>query len=398
MSADPQAPAVGSPPATARSAAATLGNLALYVHVPFCARRCTYCDFDFEIGGRPRTQAFVAGLAREVSRRAPELAGRVRTIYFGGGTPSLVGVGGLEAIAQVLAPWIDGDPLDEFTVELNPEHVDEALLAALRRIGVDRVSLGVQSFEAPALRQLGRAHDPKRAHEAVAACLAAGFRTSVDLIVGWPGQDTAALDRDLDRVLGLGVAHLSVYALTIEPGTSWPKLVRRGLRVLPDDDAQAGALEQTHARLVGEGLEHYEVASYARVGERAQHNGVYWSWRDYVGIGPSAASAAYDGRGGVVRRTNPRGLDAWLTDAPPEIEQLDPTAAAAEGLWLALRTADGVEIDAFLRRFAAVDEAWLRARVDRRVRSGDLQWHQRRLCTAPGRWMVLDAIATDVLA
>jgi len=370
---------------------------ALYVHVPFCARRCTYCDFDFVVGRVPRNGALLGGLARELEQRKDEIRAPPATVYIGGGTPSLLGADGLRALGAVLAPWIRRDALVEFTVELNPEHVDDAVLDAVQHIGGDRVSLGVQSFEVDALAQLGRAHHPATAQAAVRACLGRGLSTSVDLIVGWPGQDAAALGRDLDRVLALGVAHVSVYALTIEATASWPKLVRRGLRVLPDDDAQATALEQTHARLVGAGFDHYEIASYARGASRARHNGVYWAWRDYVGIGPSAASASHGSGGAVVRRTNARGFDAWLAGAAADIEMLDPRAAAAEGLWLGLRTADGVDLDAFLRRFSAVDEAWVRARAAGRVARGDLVWDGARLRTAPGRWLVLDGIAADLL-
>ena len=212
------------------------------------------------------------------------------------------------------------------------------------------------------------------------------------------GAGTAALDRDLDRTLASGVAHVSIYALTIESNTVWPKLVRRGLRVLPDADAQADALEHCHERLVREGFEHYEIASYAKPGHRARHNAIYWAWQDYVGVGPSAASARYAADGAVVRRTNPRGLESWRSGALPEVERLDATAAAAEGLWLALRTMDGVDLDRFLARFTAVDESWVRARTDGRVRTGDLVWQGRRLVVALGRWLVLDAIAADVLA
>jgi oxygen-independent coproporphyrinogen-3 oxidase len=369
---------------------------ALYVHVPFCTRRCTYCDFDFEVGRTPATATYVDALARELETRADELPATLRTIYLGGGTPSIVGPAGLDAIARLLQRWTGA--VQELTVELNPEHVDADLVAALRRLGTTRVSLGVQSFEPDALRQLGRAHDAEAAHRAVTTCIAAGFATSIDLIVGWPGQTAAMLDRDLDRLLLLGVEHVSIYALTIEANTAWPKLVRRGLRVLPDGDAQADALVQCEARLVAAGLEHYEIASYARPGRRAQHNGTYWAWRDYVGVGPSAASASYAKDGSVTRRTNPRGLAAWACGAAAETERLDPIAAAAEGLWLALRTSDGVDLDAFVARFTEVDEAWVRARTRRRVATGDLLWRDRRVVVAPGRWLVLDAIAADVLS
>lgn len=371
-------------------------TLGLYVHVPFCVRRCTYCDFDFVVGRKPDTAGYLAALTSELSQRQGELSGDVTTLYLGGGTPSAIGADGLRGLFAVLAPYL-GSALQEVTVELNPEHVDDALIAALRECGVDRVSLGVQTFDDGALAQLGRAHTPADAERAHALCLDAGLRTSIDLIVGWPGQSGTQLDRDLARTIALGAGHVSIYALTIESGTTWPKLVRRGLRVMPDDDEQGDLLARTHDELAAAGYEHYEIASHARAGQRAIHNGAYWSWRDYVGVGPSAASASYREDGSVVRRTNARGFAAWAGAGAPHDEVLDGRRAAAEGLWLALRTFDGLDLDAFLRRFGQVDAPWIERRTAARIASGDLVLAGRQLRVADGRWLVFDGIAADLL-
>ncbi len=383
----------------------------LYVHVPFCRRHCPYCDFDIAVGRVPDPSAYFEALARERDERRDELRALcATTLYVGGGTPSLLGARGIAELVAVVEPAIDRASIEEATIELNPEDVDDALVQAITKARFDRVSLGVQTFDAAGLAQLGRVHDAARAREATARCVAAGLRTSVDLIVGWPGQRDEDLAEDLDAVVAAGVEHVSIYALTIEAGTPWPKLVRRGLRVLPDDDRQAELLVATEARLVGAGFEHYEVASYARPGARARHNVGYWTARDYVGLGPSAASAHHGVDGSVARRTNARGVQAWIDRTAPSHERLAGAAAAAEGLWLGLRVLTGFDVDAFLRRFVQVDRAWLHARVAGLVARGDLQWTENgRVLRVGGppdasrgaadpTWLRHDSIAAQVLA
>lgn len=389
----------------------------LYVHVPFCARACPYCDFDFEVGRAPAVEAFVEALEAERRARGLPLGMPVRTVYVGGGTPSLLGPAGLGTLLRWIDASFDARGALERTVELNPEHVDAALLAALVEHGVDRVSLGVQSLEPAALVQLGRAHAAARARAALTAAVARGLRVSADLIVGWPGQRAASLRADVEGILATGVEHVSIYALTIEAGTPWEALVRRGRRQEPDADAQAERLGEAAAWLEAAGLHHYEVASYARPGARAIHNLGYWTWRDYVGLGPSAASARHDPDGAVERRTNVRGLARWRAAAGLPIaaagsepegvaregaaatsERLSPVAAAAEGLWLGLRALDGLDVAAFLRRFPAVDEAWLRARTAGELARGNLErTADGILRVAAGRWLWHDEIGTALL-
>ncbi len=387
----------------------------LYVHVPFCERACPYCDFDFEVGRRPgldtRIEAWLAGLEAEWGRREQELregleAAPFDTLYLGGGTPSALGAVGLGRVLDWLGARVGAaaEAMLETTVELNPEHVGPALLEVLVARGVDRVSLGVQSLEALGLRELGRGHEAREALACVIDSVAAGLRVSADLIVGWRGQSAAGLEAEIDALVGAGVEHLSVYGLSIEPETPWLKLVRRGLRVLPDEDGQADLLEVAEARLGALGFAHYEVASYARPGAEAIHNSKYWRWRDVVGLGPSAASVHHRGQrvgeASVVRRSNPRGLEAWLGGERPTHECLEGDQAAGEGLWLGLRRLDGVEVEVYLARFCR-DRPWLEVRVARQIALGNLEWRQRDgtelLRVAPGRWLFHDTIAQAVL-
>jgi oxygen-independent coproporphyrinogen-3 oxidase len=410
----------------------------LYVHVPFCARACPYCDFDFEVGRSPDRDGFLAGLGRELDLRLAEGSGAVTgpalrslpvltgpeehvrsdmsvqpgalraaippgdewpTVYLGGGTPSLLGAPGLRALGEWISGRFPGAGAAEYTVEVNPEHASPALYGAIRAIGGTRVSLGIQTFDGEGLRGLGRAHSADQGRAAVVEARAAGLAVSVDLIVGYPGQRAASLDADLADVIGLGVEHVSIYALTVEAGTPWETLVRRGKRALPDPDHQADMLLATEAALVAAGLEHYEVASYAAPGHKARHNLGYWTWRDYLGLGPSAHSAVYAADGSLVRRGNRRGLAAWLAEpaGPAELDVQDAVAAASEGLWTGIRHLPGLDVAAFLRRFPAVDRAWIEARVRRQIGLGNLVFADT-LRVAPGRWMWHDAIAADLLA
>lgn len=373
----------------------------LYVHVPFCARACPYCDFDFEVGRAPAVGDFLAGLAREADARDDAAPGRrFDTVYLGGGTPSLLGEGGLVALLGWIAGRFPASGALETTVEVNPEHASDRLFAALVDAGASRVSLGLQTFDPAGLRELGRVHTPAAASEALAAARARGLAVSADLIVGWRGQDEASLRADVAQILDAGAGHVSIYALTIEAGTAWPRLVRRGLRVLPDADHQAAMLAVAEEALVAGGLHHYEVASYAAAGAEARHNLLYWTWSDYVGLGPSAHSARFAPGGAVRRRGNPRGLAAWAAAEPPEEEALGAREAAVEGLWVGLRRLAGVDVDAYLRRFAAVDRAFVERRCARQVGLGNLEWSAdgRVLRVAPGRWLWHDTIGADLLA
>jgi oxygen-independent coproporphyrinogen-3 oxidase len=373
----------------------------LYIHVPFCARACPYCDFDFVVGRAPDLDGYLEGLSREADERGEEAASgrRFATVYVGGGTPSSLGAAGLSALMRWIERRFPGAGGDEITVEVNPEHADVRLLGALAAAGVGRISMGIQTFEDAGLRELGRAHSGAEAAVGLQTARTQGLRVSSDLIVGWRGQTPSSLRDDVARAIDGGAEHVSVYALTIEERSAWPKLVRRGLRVLPDDDHQAELLVVAEEALRAAGFTHYEVASYALGGAQARHNMLYWTWQEYLGLGPSGSSARYARDGSVRRRTNARGLAAWAAGAPPEVVALGPVEAAIEGLWVGLRRLTGLEVEDFLARFPAVDRGWIERRSAGQRARGNLEWAEqgRLLRVVAGRWLWHDSIGADLL-
>ena len=297
----------------------------LYVHVPFCKTKCRYCAFYSETGtGEALLRDYPALIAREVALRSLADA-RPQTVYVGGGTPSLLGPEGLEALFARLPRPADGA---EMTVELNPGDVSPALAAALGRCGVTRASLGAQSFDAATLQRLGRRHGPEAIGAAVATLRAAGVpQLSLDLIIGIPGCDAAVSAASLRRALELAPEHISVYPLSIEAGTAF---ARDGLHPVPDD-AMLSEVAQAEALLTAAGYERYELSNYARPGAGCRHNLAVWLGEDYTGIGPAACS-----REGLTRRANARNVAAWRTALlsgaypPAEVTLLSPDEDESE--------------------------------------------------------------------
>lgn len=374
----------------------------LYIHVPFCARACPYCDFDFAVERSPDATRLIAALEREAKERGV-LGTEVRTVYVGGGTPSVLGPAGLTALLTWIRDAFDVAAVREFTVELNPEHVDAPLVEALAAAGVGRASLGIQSLRAEGLVQLGRAHSRARALQAIGLLREAGVEVSGDLIVGWPSQSLAMVQADVAALVETGLRHLSVYALTIEGDVPWVRMEQRGQRAAIDPQQQADAMAAARATLLREGWTHYEVASYCATADvAAEHNRSYWTSRDYVGLGPSAASAEFDRAGGptrVRRRTNARG-SAWWDSGPCVIEELTADETAAEALWLGLRLLQGVDLEQLERLMPQLDRARVVAQTRRQVEIGNLVWEDdgRRIRVADGRWLFHDEIGADILS
>ena len=318
----------------------------LYIHVPFCAAKCAYCDFASEAPARPdRIVRYLAGLESETGRLPADF--RPNTVFIGGGTPTVLppdALGRLLAMAAARAATAT-----EWTCEANPGTVGRETAAAFRTAGVNRVSLGAQSFDPATLTALGRIHGPDDIAAAVDRLRAAGIANlGLDLITAVPGRSTAALDRDLDRLLDLAPDHVSAYTLSIEEGTPLAARVDAGA-VQPVADEQA--LEEytlVRTRLRDAGFRHYEISNFARPGRECRHNLLYWSGGEYLGCGPAAHSHWRGARWG-----NFQGLEAWA-DAiskgwkPAEFEErLDPKRHARETLVFSLRRIDGLDTAAF---------------------------------------------------
>jgi len=302
------------------------GTISLYLHVPFCRRKCLYCDF-YSVEADGRVEPFLGALSREVALAAPHGPNEeIATVYFGGGTPSLLSP---EQIGRILDDLRRHWPIRkdaEISLEANPGTLTDEILQGYRRIGVNRLSLGVQSFHDPLLRSLGRIHDRAEALRAVELARTAGFADlGLDLIYAIPGQTMAQWEGDLRTAVGLAPQHISAYSLTIEQHTPLGRMVAAGESRPASAEVEAAMLERTIDLLAAAGYEHYEVSNFARPGFRCRHNLAYWSHQDYLGFGPSAHSfRREDGWGQARRWWNVSNLETYCA-------RLERGAAPAEG-------------------------------------------------------------------
>ena len=374
-------------------------HAALYVHTPFCKVKCGYCDFNsFARTPDSPVAAFLDAFERELQL----LPGRIapRTIFIGGGTPTLLTEAELARLLDAIRRRIDESQLSEFTTEANPESVTRDKAELLRSHGVNRVSVGAQTFDPERLRFLDRPHGPEAIGAAVATLRAAGFANlSIDLIFGLPGQTLAAWDQDLELALALNTEHLSCYNLTFEPGTALHSAMQRGQIAANDEELDRELFLHTRARLLAAGFQAYEVSNFARSGHACQHNVNYWRGGDYFGLGPGAASH----RAGV-RSTNVRPVTTYnrhLSHGLPATdtaETLTPRQRLAEAAWLGLRLEEGISLPELTRRFGLDATAQLTRPLDRHRQQGLLAVAPdgRVTLTSPGL-LLADAVAGDLL-
>ena len=374
---------------------------ALYVHWPFCLAKCPYCDFNSHVRESVDVELWRAGLLADMRHEA-ELAGgeALTSIFFGGGTPSLMPhalVGELLAEAERL--W--GFATDiEITLEANPSSVEAANFAALADAGINRVSLGLQSLEDEALQFLGRLHDAREGLAALDVAQRHFERVSFDLIYALPGQGPAMWEAQLHRALGFGTGHLSLYQLTIEPGTRFASMVRRGEFEPLDDDEAADLFTLTRDLTAAAGLPAYEISNHARPGEESRHNLTYWRYQDYAGIGPGA----HGRRGGFATQRH-RKPENWLA----AIERnghgvqgeraLSVTEQASEALLMGLRLTEGIDLAAMSARFGVDQQALVdRREVDRLAQLGLVARNGTRLIVTDAGMPLLDAILGELVA
>ncbi len=323
----------------------------IYVHVPFCQQRCSYCDFYFVTTARSHAP-FVAALCKEIEAYALAYGGRepVTTVYFGGGTPSRLSLEDLNAILATIERGFDISALDEVTIEINPEDVDGAYLRGLRALGFTRVSVGIQSFFDQDLEFMNRSHTAAQAEEVLGAVNETDFTSySVDLIFGVPGQPEEYWAANLEKAVRSGAPHISTYSLTVEAATPLARMVRDG-EVTPIEDDRSGELYQfTMDYLKGSGYDHYEISSFALDGHRAVHNQSYWAHKNFLGFGPSAHSFWSD-ESRALRWANIRNLNRYVgliesRGEPVEFrETLDDDTLVNEYIMLRLRTSEGFSI------------------------------------------------------
>jgi oxygen-independent coproporphyrinogen-3 oxidase len=338
------------------------GCRALYVHVPFCRAKCAYCDFNSYAGQERLIPRYVDALLLEATHWSQSgRVSRLDTVYFGGGTPSLLPADQMTRLVKGLRRRFDVTAGAEMSMEANPESVDLAHLRTLRELGVNRLSIGVQSFDDTELRFLGRIHDAARAEAAFLAAREAGFQNvSLDLIFGLPGQSLAQWQPTLEEAIALAPDHLSLYALTIEDGTPLAARIQRGECPEPDPDLQADIYVWSSERLAGAGYEQYEISNWSRPGRSCRHNLTYWRCEPYLGLGAGAHSYVDGYRFANIR--NPRKyIDAVFAQEPSSeaapawtgsFEPPDFERDLSDALILGLRLNSGISLDAASQRFA----------------------------------------------
>ncbi len=386
---------------TAKANSAILDPIALYIHWPFCVSKCPYCDFNSHVRSGVDQTAWLAALLSDMEYEAQLTAGRrLSSIFFGGGTPSLMPPATVSALIDNAARlWgFIRDP--EITLEANPSSVEAANFAGLSAAGVNRISIGLQALDDKALNFLGRAHTVDESMDALQIAQREFARVSIDLIYARPDQTEAQWQTELARALAFGTSHMSLYQLTIEPGTRFASDVRSGAFTPANDDYAAGLFEMTQAMTAAAGMAAYEISNHARAGEQSRHNLTYWRYQDYIGIGPGAHGRRLNSA--TLRHKKPENYlsgTARNGHGMKSEERLDPATRATEALLMGLRLAEGVNLSDIARRTGIKPPELICNIAAAKIESlGMLIRHQDTVTITPKGMPLLDAILPQIVA
>lgn len=374
-------------------------SFALYIHVPFCEKRCIYCDFYSTTSGSEVRQRYVEALCRElITQRELMGAGEVKSIYFGGGTPSQLSIGELAQIFQTIRLHYTVNPQAEITFEANPDDVTSERVGAWQQLGINRVSLGVQTFDDDLLTVLRRRHTAAQAREAVRALTEGGLtNVSIDLIYGLPLQSLARFTQDLAEAFALPITHLSSYALSVEDGTPLSRMVARGELTPADDELCLACYEALMDAASQAGFTHYEISNFAREGYHSRHNTAYWDGTPYLGCGPGAHS--YNGKDR--RWYNLPHLANYLQSPgtpPQEVETLSVDEQYDDLLFTALRTRRGLSLQTVADRFGIHSLDYLRRQAERQLAVGNLEEENGGYRLTRKGIFISDTIISDLMA
>jgi oxygen-independent coproporphyrinogen-3 oxidase len=385
--------------------------LALYLHIPFCTAKCGYCDFNSYAHLDHLVPEYTPALIRELGLWAPAARSfQVRTVFFGGGTPSLTSLADLNAITRAVREQYDVASDAEWTLEANPGELTAEHLAGMRALGINRLSIGVQSLHDDELELLDRIHTADRALEAIEAARAAGFdNLNLDFIFGLIGQPLARWQATLERALSLRPEHLSCYALTVEPGTALYYQVAKGALPEPDPDVVADQYEWTRDRLAAAGYEHYELSNWALPGRECRHNLVYWHAEPYLGLGAGAHSffagqrfANVDAPNRYVELVNAT-HDERAAQGHATMQQIkggeqpDEATQRADAMILGLRLMEGVSAAEFAARFGVAVQAEFGSAIERHLALGLLEWAGDRLRLTTRGQLLSNEVFVDLL-
>lgn len=361
----------------------------LYVHIPFCKRRCGYCDF-YKETALGRKSEVVEAICKEIVSRAPMLEGTVlKTIYFGGGTPSVCTLDELGQIVATARGVFDCSEVEEMTIEVNPDDLSDDYLQGLRGVGFNRLSIGIQSFDDADLKFMFRRHDSAGAVRAIEMARRAGFdNISIDLIYGLPNSTEQTWRANVERAVELGVEHISAYHLSIEVGTAFDKL---GVKTAPEEvsDSEYNTLCEVLAEA---GYDHYEISNFSLPGRRSQHNSAYWRGTPYLGVGPSAHS--YDG---VAERSwNVADIDQYVAGIEPEVEHLTIDERYEEYVMVRLRTREGLRVSEVEQKFGGEYVQKLLELSDPFVYGGWLVSDGDQIRCAEEQWLTSDMVIASL--
>jgi oxygen-independent coproporphyrinogen-3 oxidase len=377
-----------------------MSDFAVYVHWPFCAAKCPYCDFNSHVRERYDEARWAAGIVKElhaVANLQDPLRPQVTSVFFGGGTPSLMSGAAVGKVLDAIAGLWPVAADAEITLEANPNSVEQTRFADYRAAGVNRVSIGVQALDEPALKALGRLHGVDEAKRAIRLALSVFPRASFDLIYARPEQTREAWAAELKGALAFGTDHLSLYQLTIEQGTAYATLARQGKLHLPDEDRAAEFYEQTQEICATAGLPAYEISNHSRAGQESRHNLTYWRYGDYVGVGPGA-----HGRLSLAERrlaTQAERLpERWLSAVEEKgsslvLTEIEQAEGAREHLLMNLRLSEGLDLAAYRARWGAAPSG---QRIANLRDAGLLSHTGMRLAATPRGRLVLNSLIAEL--
>jgi oxygen-independent coproporphyrinogen-3 oxidase len=367
----------------------------IYIHIPFCKKRCAYCDF-FSSVSLDKRDDYVDALCRETSARYGYLTdNQIDTVYFGGGTPSLLRPLHFEKIFAALEQSFTLN-LREVTLEVNPDDLNNECVAALRRLPFNRVSLGVQSFDDGELKILGRRHDAACALRAIEKLQNAGFvNISIDLMYGLPGQTAKLWGKTLQKAINCGVQHISAYHLTCEPATEFSRMLDTGEIVPVSEETSVALFEILIDTLAAAGFEHYEISNFARPGHRSLHNSAYWNGTTYLGLG--AAAHSFDGKS---RQWNVASVSQYIADCrfkPVGSEIIDPKTAWNDFVMTRLRCREGIALDELEARFDTTRLHRCLHQAEKHIRAGNAEITQKSLKLTRKGIFISDSVIIDLM-
>ncbi len=369
----------------------------LYLHIPFCRTRCIYCDFHSGTN-QELQERYVEALCREAEMRIGELQGRhIDTLYLGGGTPSQLPISLLQRLFDGLSSVMNPSLCSEVTIECNPDDLTPAYVDGLTSLPINRISMGVQSFDDDDLRFLRRRHSAQAAIDAVKRCQAAGYdNISIDLIYGLPAQNLSAWKKNVEAAIATGVQHISAYSLIFEEGTALYNLLQKGAVQECDDDLSLAMYDHLITRLHEAGYEQYEISNFAQPRRASRHNSSYWNDTPYLGLG--AAAHSYDG---ACRRYNPCDTQAYIAAIEAgrccyEVEHLTTNEHYNDMLLTRLRTREGIDTEAVKEKFGKTLYNYLREQATPYLRDGKMEYHSGLLRITREAIFISDSIISDL--